>query len=296
MLSTTGAAPPAGPQATKAETLPLGQRLMAFASGQLQFAQEQLAREGEARHIGVHEARKCIRRTRAALALGVSAVDPRARSLYDELGRLCRGLSRLRDAQALIEVLRRLENSESPEVRAVLLQAEAAARKRREQVLEGALQRDRQLRSRLQRLQAAQRRLLRLEWQAVGFADVEKAVLRSMRRADKARRRLSRHRDDDHAWHVFRRRLRRLRQQDSILAELQPDLRPPINDLEHKASALGESQDDSLLLRHCGRHSPFSPPQRRILRNIARERLQRTRCTSEDFAALTPRDPGDGQN
>ncbi len=261
----------------------IGSRLMAFASGQLLQAQTLLAQEGEARHSGIHEARKCIRRTRAALALGARVFDRRvfdgrAERLDDELGRLCRGLSPLRDAQALIEALRRLDDSAPSAVRDILPLAGMAVRKRRDVMLQHALQRDPQFDSRRQRLSTAQARLLRLPWQSVSDDDIAKAVMRSRRRADKARRRVERHPDDDEAWHVFRRRLRRLRQQDSLLAALRPDLRPDgIKGHEHQAKALGESQDDALLLRHCGGRSAFPADQRKLLRDVARKRLRRTR-------------------
>ncbi len=257
----------------------IGSRLMAFASGQLLQAQTLLAQEGEARHSGIHEARKCIRRTRAALALGARVFDGREEQLDDELGRLCRGLSPLRDAQALIEALQRLDDSAPTAVRDILPLAGMSVRERRDRMLERALQRDPQFDARRQRLSAAQARLLRLPWQSVSEGDIAKAVMRSKRRADKARRRVERHPDDDEAWHVFRRRLRRLRQQDSLLAGLQPDLRPGgAKGHEHQAQALGESQDDALLLRHCGGRSPFPVDQRRLLREVARERLRHTRC------------------
>ena len=257
----------------------IGSRLMAFASGQLLQAQTLLAQEGEARHSGIHEARKCIRRTRAALALGARVFDGREERLDDELGRLCRGLSPLRDAQALIEALQRLDDSAPPAVRDILPLAGMAVRKRRDVMLQHALQRDPQFDARRQRLSAAQARLLRLPWQSVSGDDIAKAVMRSKRRAHKAQRRVERHPDDDEAWHVFRRRLRRLRQQDTLLATLRPDLRPSTGHHEHQAQTLGESQDDALLLRHCGGRSPFPADQRRLLRDIARERLQRTRST-----------------
>ena len=37
------------------------------------------------------------------------------------------------------------------------------------------------------------------------------------------------------------------------------------------------AQDDALLLRHCASRSPFPPPMRRLLRDLARERLARVR-------------------
>jgi hypothetical protein len=257
--------------------LPLGMRLLAFAGEQLQQAQSDLARTDEALHDGIHQARKCIRRARATLALGARVLGPHAEALDDELGRLCRGLSHLRDAQALIEVLQRLDAQAPEPIRAILPAAERLARQRRDDILERALVRDPAFMARRLRLQAAQQRLARLDWRAVGEAEVAHAVKRSQRRADKAAKRIKRHPDDDEAWHVYRRRLRRLRQQDGLLADLLPALRLSKKRARDLTDVLGESQDDALLLRHCHRRSPFPSDQRKQLRAIARERLRRTR-------------------
>ena len=267
--ATSNAPPPAH--------LPSGLQLLVFAGEQLQQAQTELSRAGESLHQGVHQARKCIRRARATLALGARVLGPRAQSLDDDLGRLCRGLSHLRDAQALIEVLQRLDAQAPPHIRAILPAAEQRARQRRDEILERTLLRDPALLARLLRLQAAQQRLARLDWRAVDEADIARAIKRSQRRAGKAGKRIKKHPDDDEAWHVYRRRLRRLRQQDSLLADLLPALRPSKKRVHDLAEVLGESQDDALLLRHCDSRSPFPPDQRKPLRAIARERLQRAR-------------------
>ena len=56
---------------------------------------------------GVHRVRKSVRRVRAMLALGGEAFAgcSRARTLDAALGSLCRGLSSLRDADALNDAL-----------------------------------------------------------------------------------------------------------------------------------------------------------------------------------------------
>ena len=257
--------------------LPLGAQLLVLAGEQLQQARTELAREGEALHEGVHQARKCIRRVRAVLALGRRVLGPRAQGLDDELGRLCRGLSHLRDAQALIEVLQRLDAQAADDIRAILPAAEHLTRQRRDDILERAFARDPAFQARRLRLQVAQQRMAQLDWRAVDEAEIAHAIKRSQRRAAKAAKQIERHPDDDEAWHVYRRRLRRLRQQDSLLADLLPSLRPSKKRSHALADALGESQDDALLLRHCDRRSPFPPDQRRQLRAIARARLQRTR-------------------
>lgn len=257
--------------------LPLGVQLLVFASEQLQQAQTELARKDEALHEGIHQARKSIRRARATLAFGARALGPRAQALDDELARLCRGLSHLRDAQALIEVLHRLDAQAPDRIRTILPAAEQLTRQRRDDILQRALVRDPTFQARGQRLRAAQQRMARLDWHAVDEADITHAIKRSQRRADKAAKQIKRHPDDDEAWHVYRRRLRRLRQQDSLLADLVPTLRRSKKRSNDLTDVLGESQDDALLLRHCDRRSPFSPDQRRQLRGIACERLQRAR-------------------
>jgi CHAD domain-containing protein len=255
----------------------LGPRLMTFALEQLRAAHAYLSGTGEDQHVGIHQARKCIRRVRATLALGAHDLGRRADNLDDELGRLCRGMAHLRDAQALVDELRRLAESASAEVRGVLPLAEREARRQRDALLERALLRDPQFAARRSRLLAAQRRIERLGWQKMSRKGVAEAAIRSKRRADKAQRRAKKHPEDDQAWHVYRRRLRRLRQQDTILHDLEPDLRPSTSGLDDH-TALGESQDDALLLRKCNQDSPFPPgEQRALLRKIARERLKQSR-------------------
>ena len=259
------------------EAAPIGPRLLAFAREQLQMAGDHLAREGEDRHLGIHQARKCIRRTRATLALGKRVFDRHAKSLDDELGRLCRGLSALRDSQALIEELERLEAVAPPEALPILSRAKVAARERRDQMLERTLRRDARLESRRRRLLHALERIGTLDWKSLDERKVVKAVKRSRRRVRKSAPRAERHPDDEAAWHIYRRRLRRLHQQHTLLATLQPGLLPTSIGQEARASALGELQDDVLLLKRCGNHSPFPAELRPMLRGIARERLQKAR-------------------
>jgi hypothetical protein len=120
-------------------------------------------------------------------------------------------------------------------------------------------------------------RLEAMDWHDVKPRAVAKSVARSEKRLDKARRRANRDPADDARWHAMRRRLRRVRQQDHLLAALQPELRPAENVSAEEATVLGEAQDDALLLRHCGSHSPFPPPLRKLLRAEARARLARVR-------------------
>ena len=256
---------------------PLGLRLKVFALSQLSEAQSLLAKAGDDRHAGVHQARKRLRRARAALALGRKALGREGRRLDEDLGQLCRGLSPLRDAQALIEGLQRLPASEPSALASALPDLLDLARQRRDQCLARTLARDADFQRRRDRLLAMATRLEALDWQDVKRGAVAKSIARSEERVAKARRRATRNPKDDARWHAMRRRLRRLRQQDHLLAALEPDLRPEDNVTAEEATVLGEAQDDALLLRHCGSHSPFPPPLRKLLRAEARARLGRAR-------------------
>ena len=265
------------------ESNAVGNKLKAFAIAQLQRAIAYLAQPGKARHQGIHEGRKCIRRARATLALAARTFKrhecaARAARLDDDLGQLCRGLSPLRDAQALLEALARL-GTVAPAVSAILPAAIKAARARRDHLMQLALRRNPDFLSRRQRLAATIKRLQHLPWHDSTETEITSALARSVRRVEKAQRKANRHPELDEIWHVYRRRLRRLRQQDSLLAAIQPELRPAFDGLELHAERLGESQDDALLLKHCGKRSPFAPNQRKILRTTtsARLRLMRSR-------------------
>ncbi len=263
-------APPAAKPAT-------GEALRDFALAELANAVRQLAREGDVRHSGVHQARKSLRRVRATLALARRGLGGPGRRLDEELGRLCRGLSPLRDGQALVEALGRLGPTAPPALQAQLPQAIGLAEARREGLLARALARDPEFARRRARIGQFAGRLARLPWGEVRDKHVARAVARSERRLARARKRVARQPGHDERWHVLRRRLRRLRQQDHLLLGLSPSLRPAGGVPLDEAAALGEAQDDVLLLRHCGSHSPFPPDLRRALRALARERLQRVR-------------------
>lgn len=263
---------PAGPQPADRP----GDGLRAFGLAQLQSAARLLARRGQARHEGVHEARKCLRRVRALLALAGPRLGAHAVTLDAELRRLCRGLSPLRDASALIEALQRLERSGAITAQEAAL-AVAAASARREDRLSAALARDPELVARRRRLQRAAEKLAALDWPAVRCGDLRRGLARSERRLRRAAGRASRHRKNDAAWHRLRRRLRRWRQQHTVLGHLVPALARQSAAREALAVRLGESQDDALLLARCRGDSPFTAALRRTLRQVARTRLQALR-------------------
>ena len=102
-------------------TTRVGICLHAYVLDQFDTAGRSLGRSRERLHSGIHEARKSIRRIRAALDLGREKLWPDAVVVFDELKDLCRGLSLVRDAHAVVETLDRLfKQTKDAEIRLVL--------------------------------------------------------------------------------------------------------------------------------------------------------------------------------
>src|SRR5271154_5410727 len=102
-------------------TTRIGICLHAYILDQFDLAGRALGRSREKLHPGIHQARKSIRRIRATLDLGRRALWPDAAPAFEELRKLCRGLSKLRDAHAVIETLDRLfKQPQDADIRAVL--------------------------------------------------------------------------------------------------------------------------------------------------------------------------------
>jgi CHAD domain-containing protein len=240
--------------------------LRGLAIGQIRRAARQLGRPDEARHDGVHQARKAIRRARAALALGGHAFngEPRVRRLDAGLRQLCRGLSALRDADALNDALLHLADEavigplEGDRLRAPVL-------RRRAKRLADALRRDPDLARRRERLLIAAEAMLALPWTRVTRADLEAAHAESLRRLHRAAKQ-ARGSTDPEDWHTLRRRVRRLRQQESLLADLLPEGWSPTPGLAELAERMGLAQDHALLLAQCRRAGMFAAADRALLR------------------------------
>src|SRR3982751_2730234 len=98
--------------------------LRAYACDELDRAIAHLAWRGGRVHEGVHQARKSLRRTRATLALGRGVRGAGAELIDRESRRVTRSLSKMRDAQALVETLDRLiAKGKPPEALPVLRRA-----------------------------------------------------------------------------------------------------------------------------------------------------------------------------
>jgi CHAD domain-containing protein len=245
-----------------------GALLQAEAEQEIERAARQLARPGEERHQGIHQARKSIRRVRALLALGGPSFSetPSVRRLDASLRSLCRGLSALRDADALRDALLHLSRDAviGPIECERLCAFVAVLRARR---LAAALARDPDFARRRARLQEARTRLTMLPWDVVGQGDVDEAHQYSRKRLRKALKQ-ARGRVDTEAWHTLRRRLRRLRQQENALARVRPESDHATPGVAELADRMGKAQDHALLLSRCRRSGVFPARDRATLRRL----------------------------
>lgn len=195
----------------------IGICLHGYVLDQFDIAGRSLGRSRERLHAGIHQARKSIRRIRAALDLGRSGFWPDAAAAYDELRNLCRGLSEVRDAHAVIETLDRVfKQSNDAAIRIVLRRVREKLVRKQAACLNRLLKRDPGLRHYRTSLRLLRDRSEALQWNAIDAACIRSALARSERRAERAAKkaRHSRHGPMRHRW---RRRLRRLRHQMMIL-------------------------------------------------------------------------------
>lgn len=266
-----------------------GTALQANAIAELTRAIDCLGWRGAHAHAGVHQARKSIRRLRATLALGGTALGPAAAVLDRELRRLNRGLSPVRDAQALVETLDRLARQHgSEEEHELLRRARRVAVRTRSAKMRDALAADPGFQRRRELLHYMKTVLPGLPWPAVSADMVSEAVAHGAKAVNKAAKRAQASgRDED--WHRWRRRARRLSQQQRVLAAAQL----PTKDAHSRkavAVLLGEAQDYSLLREHCKKDSPFSEPDRLSLRKLAARGSKRLRRRIAKAAAKSLED------
>ena len=253
----------------------------------LDEALRDLALGGSARHRGVHQARKAIRRARAALRLGGDAIGPGLAWLDRRLARIGRSLSPLRDAQALVEAVQRARREDADaggEAAALLARAERAAALRRARVAKAALAEDPDLQAHRDQLRLLRAALDGLAWERVDAASLEAAVGASREAATQAWAR-AKARDRDEDWHRWRRRSRWLAQQRAHLKEAAPPLAKGLGGHAERAALLGEAQDYVLLKEACGKRSPFAKADRAALLALALDALARLRARAEAPAA-----------
>lgn len=260
-----------------------GDRLKTYAQQQLQRAVACLAWRGSRAHEGVHQARKSMRRARACLALGESALGAGAGMLDRELAKICDSLSGLRDAQARVESLNRLLISHAGEDICPVLEAgkrlaiiARADAMRNEQAI------DSDFLTRRERLQVIAAAIPVLPWQQISLHGLANAMHISMHACDQAADKALR-RGNVEDWHRLRRRRRRLAQQNTAL-EHSDVLLPSVMIPDRKLSSLlGEAQDLTVLRAFFKKHPGLSEENETRLRQFLKHEFRH--ISSEAMAA-----------
>lgn len=264
-----------------------GAALGDYARRELSAAIARLGWRGGRLHAGVHQARKALRRTRAALALGAGGLGPGAALVDRELRRVNDGLSSLRDAQALVETLdRQLAIDHDARILRLLRRVRRVAAGARAAAARDTLARDPGLAERIAMLHVLSAAMAALPWASVPPAQLRDRLADSQSRLGQAQvRATTSGRDED--WHRWRRRARRLSQQRRALESSGLDTEVPLDPAAFDKPTtvhLGIAQDLSLLLGHCGRRSVFGKPDRLALRRYAEPELAQLRHRIADAA------------
>jgi CHAD domain-containing protein len=239
----------------------------------------------------VHQARKSLRRTRATLALGAAVLGPGAELIDREIRGVNRRLSKMRDAQALVETLDRLiAKGKPPEALPVLRRARRTAAIARVESARRELASDPNLARKRALLSTLRAALPALPWDLLTETRVRDALANGLVEIDVAGSR-ARATERDNDWHRWRRRVRRLSQQHRAVGPLIVDINAARRRVKTLAELLGEGQDYALLHDHCGKRSIFPDPDRQILGALADLGAQRMRGRVEDASvAAAPAD------
>lgn len=261
--------------APKRDETATGARLHAWVEAELVAAIRQLGARGGRIHAGVHQARKGMRRARAALMLAGPMLGVGAGLLERELRQTNRSLSALRDAHALVGTLERLALKSRDHEQTLLLRrahrvaASVRAAAARDPAHQAAVA---DARAYLRVLASA---LAGLPWDAMTAAQLVDALADTQRRVARLRARAVVGQDDE-AWHRWRRWMRRQSQQRRACAAVGVEV-PNTGFDKSLAEQLGVMQDLSLLIGHCRRESMFPKPDRGALRRFAERALGRQR-------------------
>jgi len=255
-------------------SLQVGDQLKTYALEQLQRANVCLGWRGSHAHDGVHQARKSMRRVRACLALGESALGAGAEMLDAELSNICESLSSLRDAQARVESLDRLlKKHPKNEIHSCLLAAKQLAIHARADAMHVEQLIDKDFLNRRERLRILFAAIPELTWQDITLEVLSLSIRHSENICDSsAETALSKGREKD--WHRLRRRRRRLIQQHTALEHSSIDL-PLISVPERKLSSLlGEAQDISVLRIFFKQHAGLPKENDRLLRKFLKKEFK----------------------
>jgi CHAD domain-containing protein len=230
----------------KDETLPEATRRIL--SEQLSRAVEILSTPGSSLEEAVHEARRCIKRTRSVLRLVKFAIPNAYTRENQRLRTVGHSLSELRDAHALIQTLDELEEHRKGNTEPTQQRTFAKAHEflqGREKRIAKAMEKG-GMENAVAQLRRASNRVAKLRYDQVDPQGISKSLRKSVNRGRKAFAAV----DDDPApekFHEWRKRAKDLRFQLSLLANLRPDLQQYAKSAKDLEQLLGDDHNLAVL-------------------------------------------------
>ncbi|MFL6414152.1 MAG: CHAD domain-containing protein [Bryobacteraceae bacterium] len=223
-------------------------------SEQLSRAVEVLSRPGNSLQEAVHEARRCIKRTRSLLRLVKFAIPATYARENRRLRDVGRSLSELRDSHALVTTLEDLEKDENvgrghPPSLPVFEGARTFLESRGQEIAkdmeEGGMERS------VAKLKLALTAIEKLSFAKLDPQGIAKSLFRSVKRGMKAFA-TAEHGGEAEKYHEWRKRAKDLRYQLSLLSELRPDLQPYSKAAKDLEQLLGDDHNLAVLLSLLG--------------------------------------------
>lgn len=287
---------------------PVAQAIRQYAAEQLHAIDTNLIRRGGERHVGIHEARKAIRRFRAVLALCGPASEDAAYALDQAVRRVGKSLSKLRDAHVVVQTAtKHLKRRELTGKRDAWRALRDALKQRRDKLTLTALTADREFVRRRTNVAKFQKRLAALAWAPLTPEGILVALRRSSARVRRAEQDAKRQPTliQQHRW---RRRVRRLRMQLQCIAEIAHreavvkdvqiqarwilrealETMPSIDTLNALATCLGSYQDAKLLRDVVRRETPV-PNHEVLLEALQVKLLKKKRLSKATNDRITSR-------
>ena len=231
----------------KGEDLP--QAVQRILSEQLTRAVEVLGTPEDSLEEAVHEARRCIKRTRSALRLVKFAVPdayPRENLRLRDIGR---SLSALRDSHALIQTLDEMKkqgrtgNADGSRHR-TFAKAHHLLESRENQITQAMAEGG--MENSIAQLKAVLLDVKKLTYTKVDPQGISKSLYKSVKRGMKAFRAAEDYPEAE-IFHEWRKRAKDLRYQLSLLSELEPDLKQYSKSAKELEQILGDDHNLAVL-------------------------------------------------
>jgi CYTH domain-containing protein/CHAD domain-containing protein len=253
---------------------------------QLDVAITELSRNQASVDDGIHEARKCLKRTRALLRLARPALGRAYRDQNAQLRDMAHKLSELRDMQALAETIDHLKEDEaSRSIKSAFERLRGAVLKRKEELFREA-EKQNELAGAVEKLREIREGLAALPLERANHEILTSAFEETVRRGREAFSRAFKDQQEEHL-HECRKRTKDLRYQLEFLHKMWPDVLSGYADAaKHLEQTLGKHHDLSVLAGMTSRKTAQGKKDATLLSTAFRKEQKPLRTDAESIGQL----------